>query len=93
MTKSLSANVIGIYKTGAASNGRKEFEAEILAFLPDEYVVRRFREVIGFEPFDFDVYDFVELKYYEGDVNIVQVVSENVIPSTALSLLKSSLKV
>ena len=84
--------IISIYGTGASSNGKDELQAEIKTYLPNENVIKSINEIIGFPPIDYNVGDFVQLKYYEGDINIVQVVSENTIPNIILTLLKEEFK-
>ena len=84
--------IISIYETGSVSNGKKELQAEILTYIYNQNIGRRINEIIGFQPLEYNVGDFVQLKYYEDDINIVKVVSENMVPGTALKLLKEETK-
>lgn len=84
--------IISIYGTGSSTNGKEELQAEILTYVSNQNIVKRINEIIGFPPINYNVGDFVQLKFYEGDINIVQVVSENMIPNTILTLLKEETK-
>lgn len=84
--------IISIYGTGSSVNGKEELQAEIQTYLPNENIIKKINEIIGFPPIYYNVGDFVQLKYYEGDINVVQVVSENAIPNTILVLLKEETK-
>lgn len=80
--------IIHIYGTGSEYNGKEELQAEILVYLPTENKTKKINEIIGFPPLEYNVGDFVQLKIYENDVNVVRVVLENEIPNTILTLLK-----
>ena len=80
--------IISISGTGSSVNGVEELQAVILTYLPNEHCVKQFSEIIGFPPIKYNVGNFVQLKYYDGDVNIVQAVSENSISYAILDLFK-----
>lgn len=84
--------IISIYGTGSSSNGKEELQAEILTYVSNQNTLKRFNEIIGFPPIIYNVGDFVQLKFYEDDINIIQTVSENMIPNTVLTLLKEESK-
>lgn len=77
-----------IYKTGAIEDGEEELKAVFLSYLPDRNRVIRVEEIISFTPTDYKEGDFVQLKFYKGDVNILQVLPEGAIPKSILRLLK-----
>ena len=84
--------IISIYGTGSRSNDKEELQAEILTYVSNQNTLKRFNEIIGFPPIIYNVGDFVQLKFYEDDINIIQTVSENMIPNTVLTLLKEETK-
>lgn len=84
--------IISIYGTGSSTNGKEELQAEILTYVSNENTVKKINEIIGFPPIEYNVGDFVQLKIYEGDINIIQSVSENIIPYTILTLLQEETK-
>ncbi len=83
--------IISISETGASSNGNNEYQAEVLTYLPSENATKYFKEIVGFDPIQYDDGDLVELKYYNNDINILQVVTEDQIPSHILPLIMSNI--
>lgn len=67
-----------VVPTGSYLNNKPELKAKMCVVMKyDE--TEEFEEVIGFNPIC-DVGDFVLVKQYNGDVNIIKVLTENEIP-------------
>ena len=72
--------VIGIQRTGTYVNGNPELKAEIAAYSPYERKVNTYTEVIGFAPAKFRRGEYLRLKVYLDDVNIIASVAERDVP-------------
>ena len=70
--------VIDIARSGTYVNGRPELMAFILVPVNDE--VNRYSEIIGFDWNRYRVGDFVLVKHYKNDVNIIRRVNGNTVP-------------
>lgn len=80
--------ILRIFPTGASANGVPELQAEIGTYIPDTGETREFTEITGFKPL-YDVGDYLLLKYYEDDVNIVQRLEKNEVPVHFLEIINS----
>lgn len=83
-TKNHGINCYGIVRdiktTGASVNDQPEYRA-ILDFVnPETNQLETIEEIIGFDDSKYPIDSYVLCKYYQGDINIENLVSENEIP-------------
>ncbi len=70
-----------IEETGSYSNNKPEYKAIIYFVNPETFQAEKIEEIIGFDPDKYSINSCILCKYYQGDVNIERIVSENEIPS------------
>ena len=69
-----------IKTTGSYINGKPEYKA-ILSFVnPENNQLETIEEIIGFDHNKYSINSYVLCKYYQGDVNLENIISENEIP-------------
>ena len=72
--------VIAIQESGTYVNGNPEYKA-ILDFLnPETHQVQTLEEIVGFNYNKYPINSYVSCKYYQWDINLDNIVSENEIP-------------
>lgn len=69
-----------IYPNGCYVNNAPEFNADFLIYIQSKNSMERITEKIGFDPNKYQVNSFIKGKYYNGDINIKEVVDYNLIP-------------
>ena len=85
--------IISISKTGAYVNGVPQLKALITVYIESNGEVTEVEEVIGLATNrKYNVGDYVEGKYYNGDINISSYVPETMIPSYIQSRFKDLVK-
>lgn len=71
--------VVNLVPSGASINGREILDAEII--IMDEFgMISKFKESVGLSYNKYRIGSFVEVKYFEGDINIISSLRENEIP-------------
>ncbi len=81
--------VSDIQVTGAYVNGKPEYKA-ILDFVnPETNQLETIEEIIGFNYNKYPIDSYVQCKYYQGDINLEDRVSENEIPEEIKKYLVS----
>lgn len=79
-----------ISSTGTSVNGRQELKATICSYIPSLNEEKILDEVIGFDYNKYAIGDYVKLKYYNNDVNIIEKVSNQEVPQNVLALYDNS---
>lgn len=79
--------IFKVYESGTYVNGKAEYKADFLVFIPSLNTTKTFSEVIGYDPFKYPLNSFVSIKHYNNDINICGVIDENNIPSIAKNML------
>ena len=85
--------VLDIVPTGSSVNGVPELKAIITAYIPSIGATSKFSEIIGIGNNPYSVGDFLVLKHYKNDVNIVQPAIEAKIPIDIREKLNSEIQV
>lgn len=83
--------VVRILETGARTNDRDELEAEILTYLEHEKCTKIFKKIIGFKPAKYKPGEYLMLKQFENNINIVQKVDESAVPNYILEALDANI--
>lgn len=68
-------------------NGRREFKAEFIVYVPSERDVRIISEIIGFDPVDYPKNGYAKVKYFKRDINILKAISVNLVPVNIKEIL------
>lgn len=85
--------VSDIQTTGSYVNGNPEYKA-ILDFVnPETNQLETIEEIIGFDYNEYPIDSYVLCKYYQGDINLENLVSENEIPGDIKKYLVTSQQV
>lgn len=74
-----------VKETGQLVNGQKEYLAEVLVYLRDE--VCEYKEIIGCDSKAYRKGDYVLCKYFQGDINILNILQDYEIPPEILAEL------
>lgn len=82
--------IIKIYPSGTYINGRPELKADFVVYLSEENKVEIISEVIGMDEYKFPRGGWVKLKHYEGDINVVDVVTEYEVPLNIVDMIDST---
>lgn len=83
--------ICDIYPSGARVNGRPEFKADFLVYIPSTQETTVISEKIGFNRYKYSKGYYVRLKYYNGDINIEEIIDDEYrIPSDAKHELDKS---
>ena len=83
------AIVIDIRETGSYVNDRPELKAIMYVADDDFNGVNIYEEIIGLKEPEFDIGDFLIVQHYKNDVNIIQSISENIVPFDKAELLRT----
>ena len=79
--------ILKTFTTGNSINNLPELKAEILTYLEDERTVKVFEEVVGYDSDKYNMGTYLRLKQFEDDINIVEVVTRDLIPDYILDEL------
>ena len=79
-----------IQGTGAYLNGKPEYKAVLNFVNPETNQVETIEEIIGFDYNKYPINSYIIGKYYQGDINIENLVSENEIPGDIKKYLVSN---
>lgn len=77
--------ILDIYHSGSSVNGRPELKADVLVH--DGFVSDVYTEIIGFNRYKYSINDYLIVKVYEGDINIVDKIDQTHIPANILKKL------
>lgn len=80
--------ISNIYESGAYVNDNPEYKADLLVYISSRREVELVSEVIGFDYNKYEIGTCVKLKYYNGDINIESVESNNALPYDAEAEIK-----
>lgn len=73
--------ILNIFKSGTYVNNIPELKATIAVYIESLGIIEQIDEVIGLATkVDYHIGDYIEGKYYNGDVNVVSPIPENAIP-------------
>ena len=79
--------VIDISETGTRVNGSPELKAIVMAIT--EYgQMERFEEIIGFDYNKYSYGEYLKVKQYKDDINIIEKIDESIIPYNQLEKLE-----
>ena len=85
--------ILNITNTGCYSNGVPELKATICVYVESTGTLEYADEILGMATkVQYSKGDYVEGKYYNGDINIISEISENLVPSHIVSELSGLLK-
>ena len=74
------AIVANIQETGSYSNNKAEYKAILKFVNPLNLQVEIIEEIIGFNYNKYPIDSYILCKYYQGDINIENIISENEVP-------------
>ena len=83
--------ICDIYKTGSSVNGRPELKADVIVYISSINETRIISEVIGFDKNKYRCGDYVQLKYYNGDINFQGNIDNSIVPFHIQEELSKSL--
>lgn len=79
-----------ISQTGASVNGIPQLKALLSVYLESTGNMEEIEEIIGLAiPQKYQVGDYVECIYYNGDINIKSAISEEILPNNLTALFKN----
>ncbi len=81
--------IIDIIPSGSSENGMPEMQAKILAYVPGEMSARIFEEIIGFDIGEYEIGQYLVLKYYNNDVNFHLIINKEKVPINIIELLEN----
>lgn len=82
--------ICSVYESGAYVNERPELKADFLVYIPSTLETKTISEIIGFDYYKYTEGTYVELKYYNGDINIEAVIDSSILPLDAKNALVDS---
>ena len=85
--ENIYGKIINIYGTGFVANDKAELKAEIKAYIPSYGTTRVFYELIGFNEKNYEVGQYLVLKYYKNDVNICMPINKSKIPTNVMEII------
>lgn len=71
--------VVDILETGTYSNGRPEWKAKVMVAMEDG-TLKEFSEVIGYDANKYSMGEYLEVKHYKKDINILGTTSPQRLP-------------
>lgn len=77
-----------IRETGAYVNNNPEYKAILHILNPETNQIETVEEVIGFDCDEYPINSYVLCKYYQGDVNFEDIISENEVPGGIQTCLR-----
>lgn len=72
--------VKSVYPNGNYVNNAPEFNADFLVYIQSKNTIEQITEKVGFNANKYPINTFVKGKYYNGDINIKEIVDYNSIP-------------
>lgn len=78
-----------IVQTGASVNGNPEYKAVIDFVNPNTQQLDTLEEIVGFNYNKYHINSYVLCKYYEGDVNIIDQISDAQVPEEYKNMLSA----
>lgn len=69
-----------ILPTGSYVNGVPELKGVFFIYVLSNNHTEMIEEIIGFNPLKYQVNNYVKVKYYNGDINIIEKVSDELVP-------------
>lgn len=79
--------ITNVYPSNVTVNGRPQLMADVLVVVNDR--INRYSETIGFDWNKYRIGDFVLIKIYKKDINIVRLVNRNEVPYEIIPLLEN----
>lgn len=86
--KELIGIVLYVEPNGNSTNGRPQLDATVLVSMKNGKV-HRYAETIGYDWNEYMPGDFVMVKHYKNDINIIEKIQENRVAYDACDLLKA----
>lgn len=83
--------IIKIYPSGTYINGIPELKADFVVYIDTENKVETLSEVIGMNKYKFPIGAWFKLKYYEGDINIGELLKEDQVPLNVVDIIESTI--
>lgn len=83
--------ILSIFPNGTYVNNKPYFDANILV-VHDDRTVCMYKETIGRNKHNYKIGDYLKVKYYNGDINIIEKVSDISIPLTTREDIELELK-
>ena len=81
--------ILDIHPNGNSVNGRPQLVADVLVVTENDEV-NRYTEVIGFDWNKYDVGQYLKVKHYKNDINIIEEMHKSQIPYDKLNMLTNS---
>lgn len=72
--------VKNIYPNGNSVNNRPQYNVDLLVYIQSKNNMETVTESIGFNANQYQINSFIKGKYYNGDINIKEVIDYNLIP-------------
>ncbi len=64
--------VTNVYPDGSYVNNAPEYQADVYLYITSEGRTDTITEIIGFDPMKYPTKSYVKVKYYQGDINIIE---------------------
>ena len=77
------AQINAVLPSGTYVNGVPELKGEFTVFNPNTYQTENVSEILGVGAFEYQVGQVVKVKYYDGDINIIEIVDISQVPGDA----------
>lgn len=85
--------IINVFNSGSYVNGVPELKANIAVYVESTGTLEYTEEILGLAPkVPYSKGDYVEGKYYNGDINITSEISQSEVPSHIVSELNELIK-
>ena len=84
--------VTKIFESGAIANGKPQFKAMVEAYVSSTGETLYLSEVVGYGTTEYGVGDYISVKYYNGDINILGHADKETIPQHVLTYLEDKEK-
>ncbi len=68
--------IASISRTGMYVNGTPELKASVVTYVPSENIAKTFSEKIGLDPSKYKIGDYLRLKIFKDDINIISKVND-----------------
>lgn len=81
--------VIDISETGTRVNGRPELKAVVMVIMEYGHM-ERFEEIIGFDYSKYPYGEYLKVKQYKDDINIIDRIDGSLIPYSQLEMLENA---
>ena len=82
------ASIEDVFATDKSINDAPIMKAAFNVYLESEHRVVEVEEEIGLNPDKYPIGSYVKVKYYNNDINIIEPITENEVPSYALERIK-----